>query len=426
MSVAQLHIFVMHNSMVNADGHCYTESLGWRRLCQDRGIALDLFASRWARPQVLADTGARPLFGSTPEDMERFVSRADAAEPPPPDTVPLQNFMVWSFEVARGCREAWDAAPEKPDVVIFPWARGPGLLNGVAEWLADLEPADRPRLVFNVVRPEPSWLIDGQRREVSGDFSWFRFACRRLRSLARPDGLIFTAVEARLSQLVRQVGMVDCRPAPLHNFYPAEAELAALRPAVRAPGVSIGALGSSHTWEKGWGLLPEVIGRVCAARPEVTFFAQVRDRAEGEILSAALHAIGAPARVTIQPGSLPTEDYFRRHLISDLILLPYDSPAYALMPSGVFADAVVCGTPVVGPAATWISDRLGEGWGAGVTFSAPEAALVAEAAMTAIDRLEELRSRAAGQGPAWRKAHSLGAYLDHVLARLNLDGVEPD
>jgi glycosyltransferase involved in cell wall biosynthesis len=416
--MAQLRFFVMHCNLAAADGHPYTECLGWRRLCRERGIDLDVFVSVLADAQVLAATGARPLFGVTAETYARFMSLEEAESPAPPELAPLQNFMLASFDTARGCRDAWAGAAQKPDVVIFPWANA-GRLNGVGEWLAELEPAERPRLVFNILRPEPSWRIDGQRREVSGDFSWFQFACRRLRSLARPGGLVFTAVEARLSQLVSRAAGVDCRPAPLHKFYPAESELAALRPTARPSGVSIGALGPSHTYEKGWDRLPEVIGRVCAAWPEAAFFVQVENRAHGEGLSAALRAIGAPARVTIQPGALPTEDYFRRLLVSDLILQPYDSPIYALMPSGIFADAVVCGTPVVAPAGTWISDRLDEGWGAGVAFDEPSAERIAEATLTAIDRLGALRARAAGQGEAWRRAHSLEAYVDHIMARLD-------
>jgi hypothetical protein len=415
--VTRLRIFVMHSHLSAATGHPYTESLGWRRLCRERDIALEVFASLWADAQVLADTGARPLFGLTAENFARFMSLEEARAPTSSELAPLQDFMLVSFDTARSCREAWAAAAEKPDLVIFPWATA-GTLNGVAEWLADIEPGARPSLVFNIVRPEPSWVIAGDRREVTGDFTWFAFACRRLRSLATPGGLVFTAVEPRLSALVCKVGQVDCRPAPLHKFYPAEADLAALRPAERPAGVSIGVLGPSHTFEKGWALLPEVIGRVCAARAEASFFVQVEDRAQGEALSGALYATGAPVRVTLHPGPLSTEDYFRRVLASDLVLMPYDSPVYALMPSGIFADAVVCGTPVVAPAGAWISDRLDEGWGAGVVFSAPSAALIGEATLTAIDRLGALRTRAAGQGEAWRKAHSLEAYVDHIMARL--------
>lgn len=410
-------LFVMHNRLLAGVGHTYTESLGWRRLCRERGIALGLFANLWADKQVLADTGAQALFGFTDETARRFMSVEEARLPTSAELAPLQDFMLTSFEIAEGCRAAWTAAPEPPDAVIFPWASA-GLLNGAAEWLAEIEPAARPGLVFNMLRPEPSWRISNDGREAYGDFSWFYFACRRLRSLARPGGLVFTAVAPRLARLISKAGEVDCRPAPLHKFYPSEPELAALRPAARPEGLSISALGPSHTFEKGWDLLPEVIGRVCAARPDADFFVQVEDRAHGEALSAALHAVGAPVRATILPGGLSTEDYFRRLISCDLVLLPYDSPVYGLMPSGIFADAVVCGTPVVAPAATWISDRLDEGWGAGVTFASPTPAAIAEAVLTASHQLGALRARAAGQGAAWREVHSLEAYLDHVIARL--------
>ncbi len=163
-----------------------------------------------------------------------------------------------------------------------------------------------------------------------------------------------------------------------------------------------------------------MIARVCDARPQASFFVQVEDVTRGEALSVAIRASGAAVRATIQPEPLPTAGYFRQFLLSDLVLQPYSSPAYALMPSGVFADAVVCGTPVVTPASTWMSDRLDEGWGAGVTFPTPSAEQIVAATLTAIDRVADLRTQAFGQGQAWRKANSLEAYVDHIMARLDI------
>jgi glycosyltransferase involved in cell wall biosynthesis len=411
--MSALRLMVVHNRLVAPTGHTYTESLGWRRVCRERGIELSLYASRWATKAVLAETGAQPLFGVTLEQMSRF---GGANDQPPDDTAPLQRFLVTSFEIANGCRAAWRGGRDKSDAVLFPWADA-AIINGVAEWLADLAPTERPRLVFNIVRPETTWAIDEQLRQVSGDFSWFRFACRRLRALTDPARLVFTAVEPRLCRLVSQLGGMECSPAPLHKFYPPKLDLDRLRPVARTGEISIAAVGPDHTQEKGWALLPEVMGRVCGAS-DASFFVQVADRAGGEAMANALRAAGLPVRVSIQPGALPTEDYFRRLLTSDLILQPYNSSVYALMPSGVFADAVVCGAPVVAPAGTWIADRLAEGWGAGETFATPSSDAVAKAVLRAIGRIDDLRAKAAGQGEAWRRAHSLEAYVDHVMPRL--------
>ncbi|HLI67478.1 MAG TPA: hypothetical protein VKU90_14040 [Caulobacteraceae bacterium] len=415
--MSALRLMVVHNQLVGPTGHAYTESLGWRRLCDTRGHDLSLFASRWADPAVLAETGARPVFGLTEADLGRFLAADAIAAPTPADVARLQAFMLTSFEVASGCRDAWGLAHE-PDLVIFPWTNA-ALLNGVADWLVELAPEQRPRLVFNVVQPEPGWVIDAANVEVSGDFSWMRFACRRLRALVDPARVALTAVEPRLARLVAKVGDVDCRPGPLHKFYPTPEAIEALRPAGPAAAPIVSALGADRPREKGWDLLPDVMGAVCAAT-DASFFVQVSSREAGEALSGHLHAAGRPARVTIQPGALPTEDYFRRVLASDLILMPYIDRAYALMPSGIFADAVVCGTPVAAPARTWISDRMAEGWGAGELFDAPAAGPVADAVIRALSRRDELRATVAGQAPAWRRAHSLEAYVDTVFARLGV------
>ncbi len=404
----------MHPDLYRPIGHAYTESLGWVRLGRERGYALQVYAARGADPAVLAELGAIGLFSGEPASFQATTA-ASFGE--------LPLFLRRTLELSTGCRQAWAAALVKPDVIFLPWVRA-GTINGVADWLEELDPSERPRLALNVVRPERSWTIDEARQQASGDFSWFGVACRRLHALAGAGRLVFTAVEPRLAQLVSQAGDVECRPAPLHKFYPAEADLSALEPIERAPGaVSIGALGPDHTSEKGWAHLPEVIARVCAARQEAAFYVQVRSDDDARAMAEALQGYGGDVRTTIKIGPLSTADYFRRMLACDLVVQPYDDRIYALMPSGIFADAVICGTPVVAPSATWISDRLDEGRGAGVTFDALAGAgvaeRIAEATVRAIDRLPELKRRAAGQGAAWRAAHSLEAFVDHVLARFD-------
>jgi hypothetical protein len=418
--MSKLQLMVVHNQLVGPTGHAYTESLGWRRLCAERGYGLSLYGSRWTDPGVAAETGAIPLFGCSEEERGRLLDEEAQQTGAPADVAALQAFMISSFEIASGCERAWAALPQPPDLLVFPWTTA-AVIDGLADWLGKLPAAERPRLALNVVHPEPTWTIDPATLAVGGDFSAFRLACHRLEAVTEPSRLAMTAVAPRLASLVGELAGLDCRPAPLHKFYPSPAALDSLRPTERGGPPVISALGSDRPLEKGWGLLPQVMGRVCGATA-AAFFIQVQDRPRGERFAEVLRELGRPVNVTIHPGPLTTDDYFRRVLASDLVLLPYLDPAYAYMPSGIFADAVVCGAPVVAPARTWVADRLAEGWGAGEIFETPTPEAIAAAVTRALSRLDALRTDAAGQGEAWRRAHSLEAHVDHILGRLGLTG----
>jgi glycosyltransferase involved in cell wall biosynthesis len=413
-----LHIFVMHSELRGHGSHVYTECLGWIRVCRDRGVGLSLFGGGHTHPDIIAETGAVPIFRETWQDMERFVSRADHEAGPDPYSEGLEQFMRTSWMIAGGCRAAWAAREETPQAVIFPWATA-AVANGAAEWLADVPAEERPKVLFNVVRPETTWKLDERREKAGGEFTSYRFAARRLRSLAPPDGLAFTAVDPRLARLVSHVTQARCSTAPLHQTYPGPDVVERLRPAERAPGVAIGVLGPTRE-EKGRDRLAEVMAKVSAARPDARFFLQITGREAADAFSERLRALRGSTTVTIQLGALPAEDYYARLLACDLVLLPYLPERYAMMPSGVFGEAVALGAPVVAPAATWMSDRLDEGWGAGETFATDSADEIAAATVRALGRLPELRARAAATADAWRKAQSMEAYVDHAFAALGL------
>lgn len=407
---------MLHGHLHSLGGHTYGETLGFIESFRRRGLGLSVFAARDAQPEILAETGARPVYGWTDADQARFPPAGGLREQ---DVVAgmLADFLRDSAMVARSCREMVDLAGSRPDIVLMPWASTHDF-NGLAEWLADMAPGERPRLVLNIIRPEPSWRLDAARIQASGDFTFFRFASHRLAALAPPGGLVITSVEPRMCKVISALSGTDCAPAPMQKDYLDPAQLEALRPMAANTAPTVSVMGSVR-WEKGGELLADVMSQVCAARPDVQVSVQVSDERQRQALAEAL-GVGAPVKAAIQVGELSREDYWRRLLASDLLLMPYIGPAYALMPSGPFAEAVFCGIPVVAPRDTWMGDRLAEGWGAGETFATSDGVSIAQATLAALGRLQELKARAAGQGEAWRRTHGIDAYLDHVFRRLGL------
>ena len=392
----------MHPELRTMDGHVYTECVAWRRVAAAFGFEVEIFAAHDAQDAVIADTGAIRLFGETPEDRRRFVTdRASLNRDP--TAWPLERFLRRSRTIARGCHSAWQDAAQKPDVVFMPWTEV-FAINGVADWLADLPEAARPAMVFNLTRPDNDWTISDDRSSASGDFSWFRFSVRRLQALLAPGRFAFTAADPRLARVASAGGGMDCVLAPLHKFYPTAEELEAWRPAP-APPLSVTFPGPLRA-RKGRNVAAVTMIEIAARRPDARFSVLALDQETAQPL--------------IDQGLRSTAAHFADILGADLALFPYEQRAYAAMPSGVFADAAVCGVPVVAPANTWISDRLDEGWGAGEVFASPEPGLIADAVVRAAERLPELGRRASANAAGWRRAQSLDAYVALALATVGM------
>ena len=110
--------------------------------------------------------------------------------------------------------------------MIFPWGYQ-GLLNGVAEWLSEVPAAERPKVAFNIVRPEYDWYADAERRTVAGDFGYARRW--RLRALIPPERLVITAVDPRLCRTLAMVCEAPVHEIGPHVTYPSAAEFEAWR-----------------------------------------------------------------------------------------------------------------------------------------------------------------------------------------------------
>jgi glycosyltransferase involved in cell wall biosynthesis len=175
--------------------------------------------------------------------------------------------------------------------------------------------------------------------------------------------------------------------------------------------------------EQGVDLSLGVADAVCAAAPGVRFLFQAPNNAAGLERAEQLRARGGHIRADVVAGPLSRNAYLRQLLDCDLVLLPYWASNYAMRASGVFADALAMGVPVVVPAQTWMADRLGEGWGAGEVFTHSDVAEIRESILRALASLPALKARAAQRQSAWRAAHSVSAYLDLVLDWLGRAGV---
>jgi glycosyltransferase involved in cell wall biosynthesis len=100
---------------------------------------------------------------------------------------------------------------------------------------------------------------------------------------------------------------------------------------------------------------------------------------------------------------------------ASLVVLPYQLLWYHSQSSGVFAEAVGKGKPVVVPSGTWMARQVQE-IGAGVRFAPGDRVDLARAVREAMLDIEQLEAKAALMRAAWIVKHNPENFLNCLLA----------
>lgn len=120
--------------------------------------------------------------------------------------------------------------------------------------------------------------------------------------------------------------------------------------------------------EKGFLMLPDVVEAIAAGRGpagrRIHFHIQSHFNIPGGEpgIRAARAALArfAPDLVTLYDTPLDNQTYESVLRAADVILLPYSADTYRRRGSGVLAEALVAGKPVIGPANTWIGRQISQ------------------------------------------------------------------
>jgi hypothetical protein len=121
-------------------------------------------------------------------------------------------------------------------------------------------------------------------------------------------------------------------------------------------------VGDART-EKGYHCLPHLVGDAFAAQLPVRFtfqsnFNVPRGEPAPAVARAQLEAIDKQCRVDLIKRPLASAEYRRLVLDGDVVVVPYDRDNYYARSSGIFAEALVAGKPVLVPAGTWMAAEL--------------------------------------------------------------------
>ena len=403
-----VRFFVLQNGLESRATHYFNESLAWREVCAARDIPCRLYANRKAPASVTGPLGAIPAFSFAADDGVRF----------DPATQAMHDMVFKGDFFTRECRVLEAHGATADDVVIVPYA-GAAEMLGLARWLEARRQPTRPRVVTIMHRQNGDWRLDARRETVvAGQTGPLRYGAQRLARAAGTGRFLFAANSGRLATLLSHVAGIEAAALPVllrHGLAAvmADREGEAAMPSFRGRRFDIGLLGEFRA-EKGGRLALAVLARCFAAHPGLTVVVQVADETQAQVVRDALAGMRGGGGVALVIGQLSPDEFEACVGACRLLALPYHPGRYAARVSGLFAEAVAWGRPVVAPAGTWMSDMIAEGRAAGELFAALTAEEVAAAMVRALAGLPTLSARARALAPAWRQAECMEAAVARI------------
>jgi glycosyltransferase involved in cell wall biosynthesis len=169
---------------------------------------------------------------------------------------------------------------------------------------------------------------------------------------------------------------------------------------------------------KGFPLLTHLVAPL-RERPGIRLLSQCAAPAsnDGDFeRAAATLRQAAPNPVALAEGRLSRREYAELLAAMDIVLVPYSAPGYKRSTSGIFAEALAAGKPVVVPSETWMAAELGRGLGAGEIYPRDRPEEFANACLRAAEGFEALKARAVERASEYRKHHSAATLVGQLLA----------
>ncbi|WP_374282446.1 glycosyltransferase [Novosphingobium sp.] len=271
-------------------------------------------------------------------------------------------------------------------------------LGGIANWLAALDPDRLPTVVL-ILHYTP-FPVPGR---LDPEADEYRTALARFQELAparRP--LLFT--DSNILQ--DQFGQLTDLPIgllPIPHCEPGEPKPA--RRAVRQ-GRNAVFLGQARR-NKGFALLDQAIERTQTLVPAgaLHFRLQAVDPdfpdEEWNRLHQRLDALGAEMIAQ----TLDEEEYAALLQAADIVLLPYLKAHYDSQTSGVLAEALALGKPVVVPSGTWMAEQV-DGHGNAELFVSGDAASLGDAIAAIANDFDRYSRAAQVLAQSWGRFHN--------------------
>ncbi|MGE0720019.1 MAG: hypothetical protein AB7P02_31535 [Alphaproteobacteria bacterium] len=297
------------------------------------------------------------------------------------------------------------------DLVLLPTAT-PAAMIAVAEWLASLAPATRPRVAATI--HEAADIFLGRPPGLTFEAMAWRAAGVALLNVLGERLVRLTATTDTLADALGRSTDLPVTAVPVANPIGLYAcDIPADRRSDAEGRTTVALLGMPRIDKGNSELVPAIAAAIAAAVPGAWLLVQARSDFDRR---RDLPASGALARANIHPGPLPEDVYVLALRSTAVMVVPYDPRFYRARVSGIFVDAAGAGCVTVVPAGTWMAERIAAGEAAGVVFEKLSPDAVAAATAEAVRLLPTLAPVALRCAAHWLRSVGPGPYLDAVLA----------
>ncbi|MBO0734668.1 MAG: glycosyltransferase, partial [Methylocapsa sp.] len=314
-----------------------------------------------------------------------------------------KSFDRLNLEFERDLQDLPDDIWDEANIVCL-IAISQNQVFGLVRFLLRLPRSRLPIVACNLMFP-PSFVPWGSVSELGSKYY------RRAFDLAAPligKKLFFTVEnEAMRAAYERDFGL---------NTYILPLPFGTTRPCQTTDGpVRIGFFGDSKC-DKGFHLLPDAIALCRQKRLDAEFVVQIQhNNWEPQTIDAerALRALGG---VRILEGILSAEEYESWTSQIDVMLLPYDPVTFGpARGSGIFAEAVAAGRPVVATRGTFAGESISRAAAEGAAFAPHTSRALAAAIMSLLPRLAACKALAAKRAKEYARSHSPDAFVGTLL-----------
>lgn len=388
-------------SLINAAGHCARYLRSVADALAKVGLENHLIGNLGIMTDRVHATLVRPFFALACDDARS--SNADFALA----RGPSDQWRRHSISIVEGL-EAMDQefGLRDADVVLLNTLRQ-WSLPGIVEWLEA-----RPRSACPKIAIVLHYSSQRTRHEADATTAEYERALGRIATSNRRSCIMLFADSEELAAEFAALSSLACRVVPIPHVGDIK------RITRQGSEIRVVAAGPARA-NKGFDLLPSVLTALQQSNREGRLVVQGFSFHHGPRLARTITALRR-GNATLLPDELSDKEFRNLLATADLIVLPYRTEYYHSQTSGVFAEALGAGIPVVVPADTWMARQVAE-FGGGITFDSATSEGFETACRQAIDEIDRLTMEAHCARDRWLETHGPRQFLNVVEDALAAD-----
>lgn len=381
-----MKFIVVDSSLKDRIGHHYEYTRSLVSELRARGWKTAVYANRGIEPSIMEEVAATPAFRRTIYDglLPRPLSSQGI------DLLKNVSYFTELLDITE--------VNEEFDGIVLFHTTNLNQLFGIYTWGSLRLRNGRSKLVI---------LLRFKLPESGPGRAAYTVSLRLLKRLG--DRIVFLSDSRSLADDYARLAGIEVHVMPIPHVPDPGTWQIARRKTVQlfCPGIA--------REEKGFHLLPAVVEHFSHRSPDLRFVMQsILHRPTAAVLTALRRIRSSATNVILLDRPLTTEEYHDRMRDADAVLIPYNADNYGGRTSGVFAEAMAFGKPVITTRCGWLEENI-ERYDFGVLIEHYSPAGIVEAVGRYLERKSEFERKAGEVSADWRRHHNPGAYVDRLI-----------